>query len=155
MARTSKQVVSYLLVALVVALVSCSDDDSTQKTDSGPADAATSEEAGQGDLTSQPDGSQQGKVLTQSHLGWGNKTCFTAMCHVDPPTPGHTPGANPSTCAKCHGGNGACAPPKNGHTPAKNCVMGGCHGPTEHGYDKNETCVSCHYASAGTAACPR
>jgi len=88
-------------------------------------------------------------ILTASHAGWRAPGC--AACHLLPESD-HTQ-TEPSSCAACHGGNGACAPngarsKKKDHDVAKSgCV-------TCHGAKHNLTgCASCHFASAGVISC--
>jgi hypothetical protein len=96
-------------------------------------------------------------VLGPDHTGWAgdgnwqNKNCYLEGCH-DPSelSSSHDQEWPLPTCADCHGGNGAPAPPSN-HTDGWNCTqLPGCHGGSMHdSYDANDDCTSCHFAFAG------
>jgi hypothetical protein len=92
------------------------------------------------------EGHDQAPQLDNSHLGFKNQHCD--ICH-GLPVEGHTV-ADPSACAACHGGNGACDP--NGdqsdraHDSGDDCLT--CHG-QQHQYDSNLACAGCHFATAG------
>ena len=89
-----------------------------------------------------------------NHSGYGEQVCED--CH-DTPVANHTE-TEQGLCAKCHGGNGACTPNgpnsrRQSHKITTKCTM--CHkGAKGHGYTDKKSCISCHYAEAGTEDCP-
>lgn len=87
----------------------------------------------------------QAPILGPPHTGWKAWQC--GACH-SLPVAGH-PQTDPTSCAACHGGNGACDPANANpsgpvHAQTDNCIT--CHG-EKHTVTGN--CVSCHYASVG------
>jgi hypothetical protein len=86
--------------------------------------------------------------LTSAHSGWQKTNC--SSCH-SLPVAGHTT-SDIGDCASCHGANGACDVPGS-HSQSMTCISSGCHG-NKHGFTDKADCVSCHFAAAGTVACP-
>jgi len=87
----------------------------------------------------------EAETLGSSHPGWTRPSCNTSGCHK---AAGHTDQAT-RQCGTCHGGNGACTPPA-GHLQSQDCVT--CH-QQKHGFTVKSTCVTCHFAGAGTRQC--
>lgn len=162
----TKRLVLGLTPLLIVLLVACSDDSNPPPGGDGPAgdqavgdmqvptpDQGPTPDGPSGDTGVTPDqgsggDAAQAKTLTSSHTGWRKTKC--SDCHTLP-VQGHTT-SNIGDCAACHGGNGACNPPGS-HNNGMNCTSSGCHG-NKHGISDKAACVSCHFASAGTVACP-
>lgn len=164
-----KRLLAGLTPLVALLLVACSDDsnppagDGPVTTDQAVVDMQVPTEGGTPDQTAAdgpladqgvtPDqggggDAAQAKTLTSSHSGWKKTKC--SDCHALPVT-GHTT-SNIADCASCHGGNGACDPPGS-HSNTMTCTSSGCHG-SKHGVSDKAACVSCHFASAGTVACP-
>jgi hypothetical protein len=92
-------------------------------------------------------------LLDARHKGWQQTNCVA--CHALP-VEGHSTAFVPQ-CASCHGANGACQPngpnSKNrSHRSTDFCST--CHPVKHEGYKVREQCVACHFAAAGTIACP-
>lgn len=145
------------LVAIVVVLGGCSESP-TQRVDAALADSAPTRDArAPVDVNAAVDlfVAEQGSVapiLDEHHPGWGVARCDD--CH-NLPERGHTI-TDPSACAGCHGGNGACAPngensAKDDHVEVNDCTS--CHG-QQHRFTAPSECVSCHFAAQGRRVCP-
>jgi hypothetical protein len=119
-----------ILLGVGLALSSC------EKTHPDAQDAALHTD---GDTPSAP-------ILDPGHSGWKNAWCD--QCH-NLPVDGHQ-GTDPTACAECHGGNGACDPNATNsgrsHSVTEDCVT--CHA-QQHSYTAQSQCASCHFASAG------
>ncbi len=87
-------------------------------------------------------------LLGSSHPGYQHTNC--AACHSLPVD--YHMQTNPSDCAACHGGNGACDPTlaDKEHQRSEDCQS--CHG-QNHGVRGNQNCVNCHFAPSGLVDC--
>ena len=156
---------------LVLALVACRDDASSKDAavdKSAATDQLSVDRPGTVDqkttaadavvVPDKPATVDQAKVdgagaatLTSTHVGWSKASCTGTGCHS---ASGHT-GQSASTCAACHGGNGACnpnGPSSSFKTHSKTSTCTSCHS-AKHGFSAKADCVACHYASAGIADC--
>jgi hypothetical protein len=139
--------VSLCAVFLVAALTySCSEESTSRPGEAGTVDQGQAQL--DGNVTG--DGPKNPKILGEQHGGWRQAKCDD--CHTLPEK-GHTEG-DPTKCAQCHGGNGACKPngtssKRQDHQQTDDCVS--CH-QQQHGFA--DSCTNCHFASAGTLDCP-